>query len=160
MGKSWVPYALHSKCVEGESEEEHAVYGQNVPVGWELMARAALRKGDWKLVHIERKYKGKADPTVVDDPNGWELFNLAEDPGENIDLGEQRPDKLAELLADFEEYAQRVGLVWGPQAMDVGRTSLEAPWQHDDDHLWQKAWLQTPHGEPLIPPAGTSTHVA
>ncbi len=33
------------------------------------------------------------------DDDAWELYNVAEDPAENHDLAENRPDKLAELIA-------------------------------------------------------------
>jgi arylsulfatase A-like enzyme len=45
---------------------------------------SALRKGDWKLV-------------VYYEDDRAELFNLAEDPGENNNVAEQNSDKVAEL---------------------------------------------------------------
>lgn len=47
--------------------------------------RAAVRKGDWKLVWR----------TVL--PSRVELFNLAQDPSEKTNLAEQNPQKVAEL---------------------------------------------------------------
>jgi arylsulfatase A-like enzyme len=47
--------------------------------------RAAVRKGDWKLVW----------KTAL--PSRIELFNLAQDPGEKNDLSEKNPGKVAEL---------------------------------------------------------------
>ena len=47
--------------------------------------RAAVRKGDWKLVWW----------TAL--PAKAELFNIAQDPSEKVDLSEKFPDKVAEL---------------------------------------------------------------
>ncbi|MCY1721523.1 sulfatase [Prolixibacteraceae bacterium Z1-6] len=47
---------------------------------------SALRKGDWKLI-------------VFYEDNRTELYNLATDPGEQTDIAEQNPEKVAELKA-------------------------------------------------------------
>jgi hypothetical protein len=47
-------------------------------------------------------------------PNGlvkWELVNLDSDPGEVYDLIDKHPEKLAELLAHWEEYVVETGTV-------------------------------------------------
>jgi len=56
--------------------------------------RAAVRKGDWKLVW----------KTVL--PSRIELFNLAQDPGEKNDLSEKNPGKVAELQRLVNEQAK------------------------------------------------------
>jgi len=40
----------------------------------------------------------------------WQLFDLAQDPGETRDLAALRPALLAELVAAYERYADRVGV--------------------------------------------------
>ena len=40
----------------------------------------------------------------------WELFNLAEDRSELNDLSEKHPEKLKELIAEYEQYAKRNGV--------------------------------------------------
>lgn len=56
--------------------------------GWK--PGSAIRKGDWKLViHYEDERA--------------ELFNLAEDPGETVDISENFPEKLIELKLLLEE---------------------------------------------------------
>jgi arylsulfatase A-like enzyme len=66
---------------------------------WRFGPQMAIRKGDWKLV--------KYDP-VVDGQRGRateaKLYNLAEDIGEARDLAAQRPEKAAELQADWEQW--------------------------------------------------------
>jgi len=56
--------------------------------------RAALRKGDWKLVW---------QATL---PSRIELFNLAQDPAEKTNLAEQNPRKVAELQQRIEALAR------------------------------------------------------
>ena len=56
--------------------------------------RAAVRRGDWKLVWRS------ALPSKV------ELFNLAQDPGEKVNLSEQNGAKVAELQRRVEELAR------------------------------------------------------
>lgn len=74
----------------------------------------AIRVGNWKLVlngqrnvteeaenAPARKGKAKGDKETV------ELFNLADDPGEQKNLAEQHPDKVKELRARLEQYARQ-----------------------------------------------------
>jgi arylsulfatase A-like enzyme len=56
--------------------------------------RTAVRKGDWKLVWR----------TVL--PSKVELFNLAQDPAEQINLADQNPGKVAELQQRAEALAR------------------------------------------------------
>jgi arylsulfatase len=66
-GTSILPYLRGS---------DSAVHGPGTPFGFELFGRSALRKGDWKIVRLY--------PPVGD--GEWQLFNLAEDPAELVDL--------------------------------------------------------------------------
>jgi arylsulfatase A-like enzyme len=56
--------------------------------------RAAVRRGNWKLVWR----------TVL--PSRVELFDLSKDPSEKVDLSEQNSEKLAELRRLAESQAQ------------------------------------------------------
>ena len=56
--------------------------------------RAAVRKGDWKLIWR----------TAL--PSRIELFNIAQDPGERTDLAAKYPDKVAELQRIAEAQAR------------------------------------------------------
>lgn len=68
--------------------------------------RRYLRKGDWKITYFEPPL-GKGD---------WELFDIARDRAEIEDLAADEPDKLAELLRDWEAYVARFGVVLPPPA--------------------------------------------
>jgi arylsulfatase A-like enzyme len=79
--------------------------------------RAAVRKGDWKLVWR----------TVL--PSKVELFNLAQDPAEKTNLADQNPQKVAELQQRAEALArdavqpllvsEAFGIVWKVQTGSV-----------------------------------------
>ena len=67
---------------------EEGQAGHNV-MYWELGAQQAARAGDWKLY---RRANRDGEIDVV------ELFNLVDDPGEQTNLAESEPDKLAEMI--------------------------------------------------------------
>jgi arylsulfatase A-like enzyme len=56
---------------------------------WELGRQQAVRLGEWKLYR-----RANTDGDVVD----VELFNLADDVGEQNNLAEARPEVVAELI--------------------------------------------------------------
>ncbi|KAJ5769365.1 hypothetical protein N7520_003924 [Penicillium odoratum] len=140
-GKSWVPFFAHGK--KAEDEELWHIHPSTEPIGWELFARAAMRKGDWKIVHIGKANGGKGE----NNGDGWELFNVVEDPGENVDLTASHPEKYAELLACWEDYVNECGIVWGQNAMDPGLSKEEAPELWQDEIELQKAWLGAKAGD-------------
>jgi arylsulfatase A-like enzyme len=63
--------------------------------------RAYLRQGDWKIVNLEAPF-AEAD---------FELFNLAEDPGETTNLAESHPDKYEELITLWRKERVMLGIV-------------------------------------------------
>lgn len=139
-GKSWLPYFARGQKVE--EDETWAIYSSSEPIGWELFARGALRKGDWKIVHFPHGHGG-----VGIGDEGWELFNVVEDPGETKDLAEAEPDKLKELMTHWDEYVVECGIVWGETAVTPGLPKDDAPdfWQDELD--LQKTWMGARGGE-------------
>lgn len=81
----------------------------------------ALRKGKYKIVHIPVIFGGRKD-------GKWQLYDLAADPGETQDLGDKLPEKLQELLADWEKYVLDAGVVWGDAKPPVA-TIEDVKWQ-------------------------------
>jgi arylsulfatase len=71
-------------------------------LGWELFGNRAIRQGDWKLLYLMPAAGGTGD---------WELINLREDPAEMRDLSATHPDKREALLALWEEYVKRNGVI-------------------------------------------------
>jgi arylsulfatase len=97
QGRSMLP-GLH-----GEAMPERAV-------GWELVGRRALRKGDWKMTWMTAPYGTAA----------WQLYNLAKDPVEANDLAQQEPAKLAELTQEWDDYVKRNNVLLGPVKLKYG----------------------------------------
>ncbi|MEQ8557510.1 MAG: sulfatase [Henriciella sp.] len=60
---------------------------------WQSAYNQVVRQGDWKL-------------QVSDRPDKAWLYNLAEDPTEQVNLAEDRPDKLAEMKALLSAHQQ------------------------------------------------------
>ena len=76
-------------------------YTDSDSVGLEVTGNSALFKGDFKIVR-NRPPNGS---------NQWELFNLSEDPGETINLATSMPNKLLELIEEYEAYAEKNGVI-------------------------------------------------
>jgi arylsulfatase B len=73
---------------------------------WRTGRRAALRHGDWKLL---RNPKRRSDPK-------WELYNLADDIGEENNLAETQQAKLHELRLVWEKVnGEMIDPVWNPR---------------------------------------------
>ena len=69
------------------------------PTGWELGHHRAVRDGDWKLVWDQSQ-----GPAAR-----WQLFNLAEDPGELTDLRETAPEQFEAMLAQWDRFSLETG---------------------------------------------------
>lgn len=87
MGKSWNPM-LSGRAESVRTPQDY--------LAWEIFGNRALRQGEWKI-RWEYKPFGKGD---------WELFNLATDAAERIDLAAEHPDKLRGLLALWDGYVK------------------------------------------------------
>ena len=75
--------------LRGEKATEHTLY-------WEHTGNAAIRHGRWKLV---REY-----------PSAWELYDMQTDRAEKTDLAGLNQDLVRKLVAQWETWANRVGV--------------------------------------------------
>ena len=91
----------------GRAETVH----NDEPLGWELSGRRALIKGEWKAIRIF--------PPVGD--GEWELFNIRTDPTETANLASDFPDVLAELIEDWDAYADANGVAVFERDLGYGR---------------------------------------
>jgi arylsulfatase A-like enzyme len=66
------------------------------PLFWEHEGNRAARLGDWKLIAGFREK--------------WQLYNLAKDRTELVDLAAQNPQKVEELKNLYEQWAKRCGV--------------------------------------------------
>jgi arylsulfatase len=103
-GHSWAPL-LHG--------EGGAVRPATEAVGWELFFRRAIRQGDWKAVYLPPS-RGKPYELKGGQQASWELYNLHDDPAEAHDLAAQEPERLKSLVAAWDAYAQKTGVVIPP----------------------------------------------
>ena len=65
------------------------------PLFWEFSGNHAIRDGEWKLVAERAKE--------------WELYHIAKDRSETIDLAAERPDLVKQLAKKYDEWAVRTG---------------------------------------------------
>ena len=70
-------------------------YAQDEALGWELFGHRAIRQGDWKLLWADGR----------NGSDTWQLYDIANDPREVIDLAESEPARLREMIALWEAYA-------------------------------------------------------
>ena len=73
-------------------------------LAWELDGLKGVRKGDWKLSQHWIFSEGRAEEE-------WHLYNVADDFAESKDMIAQNPDKFAELLEIYWDYARENKIV-------------------------------------------------
>jgi arylsulfatase A-like enzyme len=99
-GRSMLP------VLTGKSDSVRTEYD---PVGWEMMGWRALRMGQWKITWIDRPFG----------TSGWQLFDLASDPGETKDLHADNPEQLQRLLKMWDEYEEEVGIIYAEEGLPI-----------------------------------------
>lgn len=127
------PTASTGKPITGRSlfpvlsGEAQSAYGPDEARAVEVSGNSALYLGDYKIT--------RSVPPVGD--GQWRLYNLARDPGETTDLSASEPAVKARLLAAYDAYAQRVGVLPMPEGYDSaaqiarnvgGRLLSNYPW--------------------------------
>lgn len=90
-GQTILPMLANSK---GEIYPERSI-------GFELFGRKALRKGKWKILSISEPYG----------TGNWQLYDLEKDPVETEDLAAIHPEKLQELIAEWDGYVSENGVI-------------------------------------------------
>jgi arylsulfatase B len=95
------------KSLDGVDMLPRLVSGDTAPIRaqhyWRVTPQAALRSGDWKIVRARGPQAG------------WQLFNLADDIGEERDLAAAQPAKLAELEKAWRALdAEMIEAAWQP----------------------------------------------
>jgi len=82
-----------------------AAFSENVlerkaPLAFEHHGNLGLRDGRWKIVSMYRK----------DQPRQWELYDMEADRSELNDLADKMPEKVEAMVADWQAWADRVGV--------------------------------------------------
>ena len=78
-----------------------AVYTENDLIGGEMGNGKWMRQGNLKAVSIAPPYGSGT----------WQLYNVADDPGETRDLAKEHPEMLKKLKAAWDRYAKEVGVI-------------------------------------------------
>ena len=91
-GRSLLP------LLTGQTE---AVYSEEEALGWELFGHRAVRRGDWKLLWADGK----------NGSDTWQLYNIAEDPREVVDMAASEPERLQEMIALWEDYSSNNNVI-------------------------------------------------
>ena len=116
QGKSW------KRMLSGNTESPRA---SDDWLGFELFGNRAIRQGDWKISWLY-------EPFGTED---WQLFNLAEDPGEQYNLSDKFPEKRKELIALWGEYVKTNGVIIGNRSpFERARKALPDPVPEDDSY--------------------------
>ncbi|WP_084197103.1 arylsulfatase [Solimonas soli] len=83
------------------------VHGQDEVIADEVNDIRYVRKGNWKATRIVNYLLPSAAANLDHD---WQLYDMSVDRGETNDLAAAHPDKLAELVAEWQAYVARVGV--------------------------------------------------
>lgn len=103
-GHSLYPYLMGSKPKE-----------LNRPLLFSIGHNMSLIEGDWKLINVANWVGKNRDPETTEAPtDGDTLYNLKDDPSEQIDLASQYPEKLAHLRRIWEAYFISIGKTFKP----------------------------------------------
>ena len=65
-------------------------------LAWEHWDNRGIRQGQWKLVAVRK--------------GDWELYDLQADRTELTDLAAEHPERVASMKADWQAWAERVGV--------------------------------------------------
>jgi len=71
-----------------------AVHDDTYSVGWSGGGGGSLIRGDYKVINTR--------PPGQQGTTDWRLYDLVSDPGEHHDIAVEHPDKVAEMVAEWE----------------------------------------------------------
>jgi arylsulfatase len=83
---------------------------RDADIGWEFMGRRAYREGDWKVIWQPALPGWEPWPGGIRTET-WQLYNLAQDPGELHDLSAEYPGIRDRLVRRWEAYARENGVI-------------------------------------------------
>ena len=86
---------------------------RETPIFWEHEGNRALRIGKWKIVS---GFKNKTFQP-------WELYDMSTDRTEMHDLSTRYPDRLSEMIAEYEKTAERVGVIPRPILLEQAQNN-------------------------------------
>ena len=107
-----------------------AIYGDNEGVGLEAGNSSAYFLNGYKIVKNNIPYGD----------NTWHLYHLRSDPGEINDIASEQAVLFQKMLAEFQNYVKRVGVIQMPKgyhaAKEVGKKSAVAMLKLNSPYLF------------------------
>jgi arylsulfatase A-like enzyme len=94
IGKSLLP-VLQGKQQSVRTEKDY--------LGFEFWGGRGIVSNDWKLTGLYNQHK-----SALED---WQLFNLANDPGEQVDLSVSEPEKMQQMMGYWQDYVKSNGVI-------------------------------------------------
>jgi len=94
IGKSLLPL-LSGKADSVRADSDY--------LGFEFWGSRGIVAGNWKLNGLYNQDEMAPEP--------WQLFDLAKDPGEQRDLSMQEPEVMQKMLAYWQDYVEKNGVV-------------------------------------------------
>ncbi len=88
-----------------------SVHDEDLPVGWELFGKRAVRNGDWKILWEADHVEWWNSEALNIKRNTWQLYNLASDPAELNDLSKSHPERLDAMIRLWDRYARDNGVI-------------------------------------------------
>ncbi len=111
--KSMAGIDFSSVLTKQKSLPERSIY-------WEHEGNKAIRKGDWKLV---AEYPGSwAGVRAYPTQGGWELYNMAKDRTELNNLAKIHPEKVTTLANEWQQWADKIGVVPWQKLIEFDKT--------------------------------------
>ena len=108
-----------------------AVYGPEDAVSLEASGQSAVFKGDYKLVRNLDFYGDGV----------WRLHNVVRDPGETRDLSTEQPERVAQMLQDYQAFTTEFGVLPMPPSYSGQRLIAEASAQKIIEEYGQRLLL-------------------
>jgi arylsulfatase A-like enzyme len=105
VGQSLLP------LIKGKREQVHTD-----PIFWEHEGNKAVRLGKYKLVQLWQR----------DQEDNWELYDLEADRTETNDLAEEMPEKLEEMKAQYNAWAEEIQVQPWSEVIRIQREKREA----------------------------------
>jgi arylsulfatase len=109
QGISWAPVLSGSAAT---------IRGPQDVVGQELFGGRSIIQGDYSALYLSDLARN-VDPSLS--VGRWLLFNLKNDPGQTTDLSAQEPAQLQTLVAQWDAYAKRNGVILPAPGKPVGQ---------------------------------------
>ena len=110
-------YPITGKSIRSLIDENsNYVHNENEYLGFEIFGNEVLYLGDYKL---------QKNSFIL--RNGTYLFNIKDDPSELIDISNEEPDKLNEMIYLLEQYENEVGWVSTEPPIDELRFDMNYP---------------------------------